>query len=133
MAYRIAVLDGDTGEPDGTAELLSRYGERHRQYELEITCFREIESFMKAVLRKDGNGTFDILLMNVELPGGDGIDSAQILREKGYEGVIIFTSSSGKDAYRAYSVHALHYLVKPISREKLDEAMDRAVEAIRQY
>ncbi len=134
MAYRIAVLNDNVGELDRTAEMLSSYGERHRQ-ELDITCFQEIKPFMDAVYCKDGNEkwTFDALLMNVDLPDGNGIESARVLREKGYEGAIIFTSSSGKDAFRAYSVHALHYLVKPVSREKLDEAMDRAVGEIRRY
>ncbi len=135
MVYRIAVLDDDTRELHRTVEMLSCYGERHQQCQLEITCFQEIKPFMEAVYCKDGNEkwAFDVLLMDVYLPDGDGIESAQVLREKGYEGVIIFKSSLGENAIRAYSVSALHYLVKPVSQEKLDGAMDRAVEKIRQY
>ncbi len=135
MAYRIAVLDDDTRELHRTAEMLSFYGERHRQYQLEITCFQEIKPFMEAVHCKGGNEkwAFDVLLMDIYLPDGDGIESARVLRKKGYEGVIIFKSSSEEDAIRAYSVSALHYLVKPVNQEKLDGAMDRAVAKIRQY
>ncbi len=135
MAYRIAVLDDDIRELHRTVEMLSCYGERHQQYQLEITCFQEIKPFMEAVYCEDGNEkwAFDVLLMDVYLPDGDGIESAQVLREKGYEGFIIFKSSLGEDAIRAYSVSALHYLVKPVNQEKLDGAMDRAAEKIRQY
>ncbi len=135
MAYRIAVLDDDIRELHRTVEMLSCYGERHQQYPLEITCFQEIKPFMEAVYCKDGNEkwAFDVLMMDVYLPDGDGIESARVLRDKGYEGVIIFKSSLGEDAIRAYSVSALHYLVKPVSQKKLDGAMDRAVEKIRQY
>ncbi len=135
MAYRIAVLDDDIRELDRTAEMLSFYGERHRQCELEITCFQEIKPFMEAVCSGDRKEewAFDVLLMDIYLPDGDGIESAGVLREKGYEGVIIFKSSSEEDAIRAYSVSALHYLVKPISQENLDGAMDRAAEKIRQH
>ncbi len=135
MAYRIAVLDDDTRELHRTAEMLSFYGERHRQCELEITCFQEIKPFMEAVCSGDRKEewAFDVLLMDIYLPDGDGIESARVLREKGYEGAIIFKSSSEEDAVRAYSVSALHYLVKPVSQENLDGAMDRAVAKIRQY
>ncbi len=133
MTYRVAVLDDDTRELHRTAEMLSFYGERRRQFGLEITYFQEVKPFMEAVSCKDGKGkwAFDVLLMDVYLPDGDGIESAGLLREKGYEGVIIFKSSLREDALRAYSIRALHYLVKPVSQEKLDGAMDKAVKEIR--
>ena len=135
MAYRIAVLDDDIRELDRTAKMLSLYGETHPQYELEIACFQETGPFMEAVCSGDRKEewAFDVLLMDIYLFDGDGIESARVLREKGYKGVIIFKSSSEEDAIRAYSVSALHYLVKPVSREKFDGAMDRAVAKIRQY
>ncbi len=135
MTYRVAVLDDDTRELHRTAEMLSFYGERRRQFGLEITCFQEVKPFMEAASCKDGKGkwAFDVLLMDVYLPDGDGIESAGLLREKGYEGVIIFKSSSPDDMAEAYSVDALHYLVKPASQEELDGAMDKAVEVIRRH
>lgn len=135
MAYRIAVLDDDTRELDRTVEMLSLYRETHPQNELQITCFQEVKPFMEAVCSgnvKEG-WAFEILLMDVYLPDGDGIESAQVLREKGYGGVIMFKSSSDEDAIRAYSVSALHYLVKPVSQEKLDGTIDRAVAKIRRH
>ncbi len=134
MAYRIAVLDDDTEELHKTEEMLSLYGETHPQNELEITCFQEIKPFMEAVcggVREEW--AFDILLMDVYLPDGNGIKSARVLREKGYEGVMIFKSSSREDAIEAYSVNALHYLVKPVSQKKFDRAMDKAVEELRRH
>lgn len=132
MAYRIAVLDDDLKELHKTEEMLFLYGEEHRQYVLEIMCFQEMKPFMDAVCGRDENEewTFDILLMDVYLPDGNGIKSAKILREKGYEGIIIFKSSSRENAIEAYSVNALHYLVKPVSQEQLDRAMEKAVAEI---
>ncbi len=135
MAYRIAVLDDDGRELHKTEEMLSRYGETHPQYTLQITCFQEIKPFMDAVCGGAGEEerAFDVLLMDVYLPDGNGIDSAKILREKGYEGVIIFKSSSPDDMVEAYSVDALCYLMKPVSQEEFDRAMDKAVKEIRRY
>ncbi len=135
MAYRIAVLDDDTGELHRTAGMLSLYGETHPQYELEITCFQEAGPFMEAVCSGGGKGkwAFDVLLMDVYLSDGNGIESAAVLREKGFWGVIIFKSSSQEDLVKALSVNPLYYLIKPVSQEEFDGAMDRAVAAIRQY
>ncbi len=135
MAYRIAVLDDDGRELHKTEEMLSRYGETHPQYTLQITCFQEIKPFMDAVCGGAGEEerAFDVLLMDVYLPDGNGIDSAKILREKGYEGVIIFKSSSPDDMVEAYFVNALCYLMKPVSQEELDRAMDKAVKEIRRH
>ena len=130
MAYRIAVLDDDKKELHKTEELFSLYGETHPQYKLEITYFQEIRPFMDAVCSGDGKEewAFDILLMDVYLPDGNGIKSARVLREKGYKGVIIFKSSSEEDAIRAYSVSALHYLVKPVAQDKFFKAIEKAVQ-----
>lgn len=130
MAYQIAVLDDDIRELHKTEEMLSLYGETHPQHELEIACFQEIKPFMDAVVCSgDGKGkwTFDILLMDVYLPDGNGIKSARVLREKGYKGVIIFKSSSEEDALDSFSVGALQYLIKPVSREKLFGTIEKAV------
>ncbi len=133
MAYRIAVLDDDGRELHKTEEMLSCYGETHPQYTLQITCFQEIKPFMDAVCggAEKEERAFDVLLMDVYLPDGNGMDSAKILREKGYKGVIIFKSSLPDDMVEAYSVNALCYLVKPVSQEELDRAMDKAVKEIR--
>ena len=130
MAYQIAVLDDDVRELHKTEEMLSLYGETHPQHELEIACFQEIKPFMDAVVCS-GDGkekwTFDILLMDVYLPDGNGIKSAEILREKGYKGVIIFKSSSEEHVLDSFSVGALQYLIKPVSPEKLFGTIEKAV------
>ncbi len=135
MAYRIAVLDDDGRELHKTEEMLSRYGETHPQHVFQITCFQEMKPFMDAVCGGAGKEgwAFDALLMDVYLPDGNGIDGAGLLREKGYEGVIIFKSSSPDDMVEAYSVDALYYLMKPVSQEEFDRAMDKAVKEIRRY
>ncbi len=129
MAYRIAVLDDDKKELHKTEELFSLDGETHPQYKLEITCFQEIRPFMDAVCSGDGKEewTFDILMMDVYLPDGNGIKSARVLREKGYKGVIIFKSSSEEHVIDSFSVGALQYLVKPVSPEKLFGTIEKAV------
>jgi DNA-binding LytR/AlgR family response regulator len=54
----------------------------------------------------------DIILLDIKMPGKDGIQVASILREKGYQGSIIFITNS-KDKWRgAFDVNAFNYIVK---------------------
>lgn len=133
MAYRIAVLDDEEAELRKTEEILSLYGKSHPGYEFKISCYSEMKKFMDAVRAggEHAEWAFDILLMDIYLPDGNGIKSAGILRQKGFEGVIIFKSSSLDNAMDAFSVGAMQYLVKPVSQEKLEKAIEKAVEKVR--
>ncbi len=135
MVYRVALLDTEEAESDTTEKLIARYGKIHPEHELEISCYRKLQPFMEAVCGlgagETAGWTFDILIMDVELPDGNGIEAASLLRRKGFGGMIIFQSRTADYALEAYGVNALQYLVKPISRERFDRAMERAVKEIR--
>lgn len=128
--FWIAVLDDEITELHKTSEMLSLYEKMHPEYELKISCYTEMKLFMEAVCGREGQVVqdFDILFMDICLPDGNGVEGAQILREKGFHGSIVFKSSSREYALEAYSVGALQYLVKPVSKEKLFRALDRAIE-----
>lgn len=71
------------------------------------------------------NGSkFHILLLNVTMEKVDGIELAQTLREQGNQTMIIFISISQEMAHRGYKVEASRYLVKPLDREELKEALN---------
>jgi len=55
----------------------------------------------------------------------DGVETARILRSLGYEGGIIFTTSSTEHAMASYEVNALYYLQKPYSHTDFLNAMSR--------
>lgn len=134
MTYRIAILDDNAADLQRTEEMLSTYSAAHPEHELKTVCFTQAEPFMESVCRTghDGAGAwaFDILLMDIYLPDGNGMNCARTLRENGYEGIIIFQSSSAEHAVEAYQVDARQYLLKPISPERFFAAMDRAAEEL---
>ena len=53
----------------------------------------------------------------------DGMTLARNLRQNHVNSLIVFTTSSRDHAIESYDVQALHYLVKPITQEKLDAVM----------
>lgn len=134
MTYRIAVLDDNEADLQRTEEMFSAYSAAHPAHELQTACFTHTEPFMESVCRTghDGAGAwaFDILLMDIYLPDGNGMNCARTLRENGYEGIIIFQSSSEEHAIEAYQVDAIQYLLKPVSQERFFAAMDRVAEEL---
>ncbi len=132
MVYRVALLSAEAAESDRTERLLAGYGKAHPGQELEIICYGKLRPFMEAVCgdKERAGRAFDILIMDVELPEGGGIEAASLLRRKGFEGMIIFQSWTAEHALEAYGVDALQYLVKPASGESLGRAIERAIKEL---
>lgn len=70
----------------------------------------------------------DLLYLDVQIPGEDGLRIARKLRDMGYKGDIVFYAVSPKYAIEGYDVSALHYIVKDVtSDKKFEEIFDRAL------
>ena len=78
----------------------------------------------------DADESFDILLLDVEMPGMDGLALAKKLRDRGCPAEMIFVTSHAELASEGYEVDALHYLVKPVKREKLFAVLNKAAERL---
>lgn len=68
----------------------------------------------------------DIVLLDIRMPGMDGLEAARHLAEMDQPPAIIFTTAYGEHALEAFETHAVAYLLKPIRREKLLEALKKA-------
>jgi two-component system response regulator AlgR len=68
----------------------------------------------------------DILLLDISMPGMDGMSLARVLREGGASPAIIFCTAYQDQALNAFEVEAVDYLVKPVRPEKLEKALDKA-------
>jgi two-component system LytT family response regulator len=69
----------------------------------------------------------DVVLLDVQMPGLDGFGVIQALE---VPPAIIFVTAYDEYAIRAFEVHALDYLLKPFSRDRLQEALRRAQETL---
>lgn len=69
----------------------------------------------------------DIILIDIMLPGENGIEMADKLHELDKRPILAFISSSADFAVHGYGVNALRYLLKPVT----DEALDNLLEACR--
>ncbi|HVN76121.1 MAG TPA: response regulator [Thermoanaerobaculaceae bacterium] len=67
----------------------------------------------------------DLLLLDVQMPGLSGFELLELLAR---DVAVVFVTAYDQYAVRAFEVHAVDYLLKPFSPERLDRALARALE-----
>lgn len=75
----------------------------------------------------------DVLFLDIQMPGTDGMDVAKELRRRRWNTILIFVTALSEYVYDAFDVGAFHYLVKPFTAEKLSEVLKKAVEAFEEF
>ncbi len=68
----------------------------------------------------------DVLLMDIRMPGMDGMEAAHHLQAMEQPPAIIFTTAYNDYALQAFETHAVDYLLKPVRQERLAEALQNA-------
>ena len=126
MAYRIALCD-DQPQALSLLSALAREWGKVRGFALQLVCFQGAE----ALLFQLSDESYDILLLDIEMPGMDGVSLARKVRREDGNVQIIFVTGYSDYIAQGYEVEALHYLMKPVDREKLFSVLDRAVEKLR--
>jgi two-component system response regulator AlgR len=68
----------------------------------------------------------DVLLLDISMPGMDGMSLARVLQDGGASPAIVFCTAYQDQALRAFEVEAVDYVVKPVRAERLEKALDKA-------
>ena len=77
-------------------------------------------------LRKTQATHPDVVLMDIRMPGMDGIEAASYINRMDKPPAIIFTTAYSEHALKAFETHAIDYLLKPIKQSRLEAALDAA-------
>jgi two-component system response regulator AlgR len=75
----------------------------------------------------------DVLLLDIAMPGLDGIDVARALASQSPTPAVVFVTAFDQFAVAAFEVAAVDYLMKPVDPERLQRALDRAREYVDQH
>ncbi|HEY1143578.1 MAG TPA: LytTR family DNA-binding domain-containing protein [Sphingomicrobium sp.] len=75
--------------------------------------------------------TPDLLLLDIEMPGLDGIDVARALAARQPSPAVVFITAFDQFAVAAFEVEAVDYLMKPVTPERLQRSLKRAREHMR--
>lgn len=126
MEIKIAVCDDKPEQAQYIKFVAGKWAEVNRM-RLGADMFENAEKFKRALAE---NKKYDILLLDIEMDGQNGVDLARELRSAGDKTVIIFITAVADYISEGYDVSALHYLVKPIKEDKFFEVLDKAYKNI---
>ncbi|HUP39361.1 MAG TPA: response regulator [Vicinamibacterales bacterium] len=98
--------------------LLREWLATHDEIEIVAECANGFEAVKAATELKP-----DLMMLDVQMPKLDGFDVLELV---GVDIPVIFITAYDSYAVRAFEVHAVDYLLKPFSAERLSEALDRA-------
>ena len=113
---RVLAVDDEPPALDELAYLLGRderVGEVH-------TCGSAAEA-----LRLLQGETYDVLLLDIAMPGLSGLELAQVLRQFRQPPAVVFVTAHAVHAVEAFDLHAVDYLLKPVPEERLRDAIGR--------
>lgn len=80
----------------------------------------------RAALEQCREKDIDLVLMDIRMPGMSGLEAATELSAEKRPPAIIFTTAHEEHALSAFDTHAVAYLLKPIRKEKLQSALEKA-------
>lgn len=123
MKLKIAVCDDNKADQDYVINLLHEYAHENGVI-LEIQAFSSAEQFLfQYADEKD----YQIIVLDIELEKMNGVELAKKLREDNREIQIFFVTGFPEYISEGYEVDALHYLMKPVNKEKVFRVMGKAV------
>lgn len=126
MTYKIAICDDEQHQTEHMTSIASAWGKRYG-HTCDIRTFPSAEAFLFAY---EDDNTYDILLLDVEMRDISGIDLAKRIRRENSRAEIIFITSHFEFVGEGYEVDALHYLIKPVSEDKLMQVLSKAAEKL---
>ncbi len=124
----IAICDDEEKELNKTNSMCEAYTKDHPEQNISIATFRSPVEFLDFMNQKD---TFDILFLDIYMPGMTGTELAHALREKQIDCQIVFLTTSLTHAVEAFSLHAVHYLVKPFTMLQFEAALEKAISFVK--
>ena len=118
---RIAICDDEPVQQDLLKNYIEDWAVKNAE-KVIINCFQSAEQFL---FGWEEDSAYDLLILDVEMGEMNGMELAKKLRSPKCEVPILFVTGYEKYMAMGYEVSALHYLLKPVLREKLWEQLER--------
>lgn len=115
MKLKLAVCDDDAAQRDYLTDIVTAWGKKNRHL-IELKQYVSADSFL---FDYEEEKDFDILLLDVEMPGKSGVELAKEIRKDNQAVQLIFITGFYEYFSDGFDVSALHYLIKPADAAKL--------------
>ena len=126
MKLNIAICDDEQNQIEYITSLVLSWSAREGN-DCDIHAFTSAEAFL---FHYEDDKAYDILLLDVEMKSMTGIELAKRIRKDNNRAEIVFITSHFEFIGEGYEVDALHYLIKPISTDKLAQVLTKATEKL---
>lgn len=84
-----------------------------------------------ALLSPSGGQAFDLVLLDIHMPGQDGLVLAHTLQALPQPPALVFVTAHARHAVSAFEIDAVDYLTKPVRRERLQQALSKVQRSAR--
>lgn len=126
MTYLIALVEDSPTEAETIQEYFRRFG-ADNAVEIDVKWFPKGEAFLL-----NYQPVYDLVLMDINLPAMNGMDTATRLRRLDSSVALIFITSMARYAIKGYEVDAMDFLLKPVSYPIFCTRIQRALRKSRQ-
>lgn len=120
---RALIVDDEAPARSELRYLLGAFGDVH--------VVGEAASAAEA-LRLSEAAIYDVVFLDVEMPGLSGVASAPLVRERADPPAVVFVTAHAEYAVDAFAVEAFDYLLKPVDPERLERVVERLRERTRE-
>lgn len=120
VMVNIALVDDEKKQTDFQEDLLKKYRNINPDFVAEISVFNSPLEFLEKY-----EGQFDIIFMDMEMPGFTGLETSSQIRKIDSDVSIVFITNYAKFALQGYEYQASAYLVKPVSFETFSDTLDK--------
>ena len=117
----VSIVENNANEAHSLTQSLLKY-QQEKDVSLAVSTYANGLDFLEAYTRET-----DLVLMDIDMPVLNGIETAEKLREKDQHVLLIFVTNLSQYAMAGYRVQAFDYLLKPIQESLLFMTLDRAL------
>ena len=97
--------------------------------ETEVDCFENGKSLLR-YLSDSKDNYYQIYLLDIEMPGINGLETAKHIREIDQRAIIIFVTAYSDYVFSSFEVQPFRFINKPVDREKLETVLQAAINYI---
>ena len=123
---RVAIVEDDLDCRTQLESYIQRYGQEHG-LAFDVECFADGSQIVA-----HDTSRFDIILLDIEMPGLNGMEAAEKLRARDADVVLVFVTNMAQYAIRGYEVGALDFVLKPVNYYTFCVRFERAIHRARQ-
>ena len=120
MIFKIAIIEDESEASDLLLSMIHKYEAENSQNHFEVCQFSSASSFLF-----DFQPSFDLIFLDIQMPGINGMEAAKLIREKDNKVLIVFVTNMAQYAVEGYSVRAYDFLLKPINYARFSMKFER--------